>query len=93
VEQTVSGDPYKVVCNDEEQYSIWWLGRDNPPGWRDAGASGTKAECLAWIERVWTDMRPASARRVAPSPGVATSGASSEVPLEPATRTAGADPI
>ena len=53
----------KVVINDEEQYSIWPADRDNPPGWRDAGKQGTKAECLAWIEQVWTDMRPASLRK------------------------------
>ena len=52
----------KVVVNDEEQYSIWPVERDNPPGWRDAGQTGTKAECLAYIERVWTDMRPRSLR-------------------------------
>ncbi len=54
---------YKVVMNHEEQYSIWPAARDNAPGWRDAGPSGSKAECLAYIERVWTDMRPLSLRR------------------------------
>jgi MbtH protein len=54
---------YKVVVNDEEQYSIWPLERDNPPGWRDGGKSGSKAECLAYIEEVWTDMRPLSLRK------------------------------
>lgn len=54
---------YKVVVNHEEQYSIWPDDRDNPPGWRDAGKSGQKAECLAHIEEVWVDMRPLSLRR------------------------------
>lgn len=53
---------YKVVVNHEEQYSIWPADRENAPGWRDAGTSGSKAECLAHIERVWTDMRPLSLR-------------------------------
>ena len=53
---------YRVVINDEEQYSIWPADRENPPGWRDAGREGSKAECLAFIERVWTDMRPLSLR-------------------------------
>ncbi|MFD1933077.1 MULTISPECIES: MbtH family protein [Nonomuraea] len=52
----------KVVLNDEEQYSIWPAGRENPAGWHDAGFSGTKDECLAHIEQVWTDMRPKSLR-------------------------------
>lgn len=53
---------YKVVVNAEEQYSIWPADRENPLGWRDAGKSGTKRECLEWIEEVWTDMRPRSLR-------------------------------
>jgi MbtH protein len=54
---------WKVVVNDEEQYSLWPSARENAPGWRDAGKSGTKAECLAYINEVWTDMRPLSLRR------------------------------
>ncbi|MGH2509726.1 MAG: MbtH family protein [Ktedonobacteraceae bacterium] len=53
---------YKVVVNHEEQYSIWHVERENPLGWRDGGKSGTKAECLAYIKEVWTDMRPLSLR-------------------------------
>lgn len=54
---------YKVVVNHEEQYSIWPAHRENPAGWRDGGKEGTKAECLAYVEEVWTDMRPLSLRR------------------------------
>jgi len=54
---------YKVVVNHEEQYSIWPAHRENPLGWSDAGKSGTKDECLAYIKEVWTDMRPLSLRR------------------------------
>lgn len=54
---------YKVVVNHEEQYSIWPAYRDNPLGWRDAGKSGSKAECLDYINQVWTDMRPLSLRK------------------------------
>jgi len=54
---------YKVVVNSEEQYSIWPGERENPPGWREAGKSGSKTECLAYIKEVWTDMRPLSIRR------------------------------
>jgi MbtH protein len=53
---------FKVVLNDEEQYSIWPVERENPAGWHDEGTTGTKAECLAHIEQVWTDMRPLSLR-------------------------------
>jgi MbtH protein len=54
---------YRVVLNDEEQYSIWFSERENPQGWRDAGFSGSKAECLAHIDKIWTDMRPLSVRQ------------------------------
>lgn len=54
---------YKVVINHEEQYSIWPADRENPLGWNDVGVSGTKDECLAHIEEVWTDMRPLSLRK------------------------------
>ncbi len=54
---------YKVVLNQEEQYSIWPADRDMPAGWNDGGKSGTKAECLAHIKEVWTDMRPLSLRK------------------------------
>ncbi|WP_156723542.1 MbtH family protein [Streptomyces apocyni] len=53
---------YTVVCNTEEQYSIWAEGRPVPGGWRHTGVSGTKEECLAHIGTVWTDMRPKSLR-------------------------------
>jgi MbtH protein len=54
---------YKVVMNHEEQYSIWPADRENALGWNDAGKVGPKAECLAYIGEVWTDMRPLSLRR------------------------------
>ena len=54
---------YKVVVNHEEQYSIWPADRANPLGWRDAGKIGCKADCLAYIKEVWTDMRPLSLRK------------------------------
>ena len=54
---------YKVVVNHEEQYSIWRSDRENPLGWKDEGKVGTKAECLAHINEVWTDLRPLSLRQ------------------------------
>lgn len=54
---------YKVVVNHEGQYSIWPAERKNALGWNDAGKSGSKAECLAHIKEVWTDMRPLSLQK------------------------------
>jgi MbtH protein len=58
---------FVVVRNDEEQYSIWSATRELPAGWLPDGAAGSKEECLAHIEKVWTDMRPASLRRATAS--------------------------
>jgi MbtH protein len=54
---------YMVVMNHEEQYSIWPAHRELPLGWRNAGKTGLKDECLQYIEEVWTDMRPLSLRK------------------------------
>lgn len=62
-EQTEDTTIYKVVINHEEQYSIWFVDRENPLGWQDVGKSGLKSECLEYIQQVWTDMRPLSLRK------------------------------
>lgn len=54
---------YTVVISDEEQYSIWLEYSEIPYGWRSAGKTGTKQECLEYIKEVWTDMRPLSLRK------------------------------
>lgn len=61
--QEEDGRLYVVVVNVEEQYSIQFADRALPNGWRSAGKTGTKAECLAYIAEVWTDMRPLSLRQ------------------------------
>ena len=54
---------FNVVVNEEEQYSIWPVDRDLPLGWKTVAKTGTKKECLDYIEEVWTDMRPLSLRK------------------------------
>lgn len=58
-------DRFVVVRNDEEQYSIWPAEREIPAGWQDAGFTGAKADCLAYVDEMWTDMRPRSLRESA----------------------------
>jgi MbtH protein len=53
---------FQVVANGEEQYSIWPTHKEMPAGWKAAGFSGKKADCLAHINAIWTDMRPLSLR-------------------------------
>ena len=54
---------YAVVINHEEQYSIWPLEMDLPKNWKTVGTKGSLAQCSAYIEEVWTDMRPLSIRK------------------------------
>ncbi len=54
---------YQVVVNHEEQYSIWPDYKEVPNGWRTVGKSGSKQECLDYINEAWTDLRPLSLRK------------------------------
>lgn len=53
---------FTVVINHEEQYSIWPAELSIPLGWKIVGLPGSKEACLAYINEVWTDMRPLSLR-------------------------------
>lgn len=53
---------YLVLINAEEQYSLWPAFRDIPAGWTATGPKGKRRECLDWIDKNWTDMRPKSLR-------------------------------
>jgi uncharacterized protein YbdZ (MbtH family)/predicted MFS family arabinose efflux permease len=62
-ESTVDDDAqYEVLRNDEDQYSLWLAGHEVPAGWHQVGKQGTKDECSAYVDEVWTDMRPRSLR-------------------------------
>ena len=63
MDESVSKTEFTVVINHEEQYSIWPIYRQIPDGWKEVGKSGGKKECLAYIDEVWTDMRPLSLRK------------------------------
>jgi uncharacterized protein YbdZ (MbtH family) len=54
---------YKVIVNGEEQYSIWPSYKQIPHGWKYAGKTGMKGDCLSYIKEVWLDMRPLSLRK------------------------------
>lgn len=53
---------YQVLVNSEGQYSLWPLHIEVPTGWQPDGTTGTKEECSAHVDEVWTDMRPRSLR-------------------------------
>ena len=60
---TIDGDLFKVIINDEDQYSIWPEKKEVPAGWKDVGFSGSKTQVNEFIDKNWTDMRPASLKR------------------------------
>jgi MbtH protein len=62
---------FLVVVNEEEQYALWPEPSRVPLGWRTVAESGSRREALEYIERNWTDMRPASLRRSAAAEGAA----------------------
>ena len=51
-----------VVVNDEEQHSLWPAFAEVPAGWRVVFGEASRAECLEYVERNWTDLRPRSLR-------------------------------
>jgi uncharacterized protein YbdZ (MbtH family) len=53
---------FVVLVNDEEQYSLWPTFADVPEGWRTVFGAAGRADCLAYVEQHWTDMRPRSLR-------------------------------
>ncbi|WP_246001539.1 MbtH family protein [Allorhizocola rhizosphaerae] len=42
--------------NDEGQYSLWPADLEVPAGWRPDGTTGSRDECSAHVDEVWTDM-------------------------------------
>lgn len=57
---------FVVLVNDEDQHSLWPIFAAVPDGWRivfgDPDGGAARADCLAYVEANWTDLRPASLR-------------------------------
>ena len=51
---------FHVLVNDEGQHSLWPSWKDVPAGWTIVHKSDTRAACLDYVEKNWTDMRPKS---------------------------------
>jgi MbtH protein len=68
-EQHPDNSIFQVVVNQEGQYSLWFANQELPLGWSATGKPGTKDECLAYVEEVWTDMTPISLRKKAGGTG------------------------
>lgn len=53
---------FHVLANDEEQYSLWPTFAEVPTGWRVVFGDGSRADCLEYVDKTWTDLRPRSLR-------------------------------
>lgn len=51
-----------VLVNDEDQHSLWPVFADIPAGWRVVHGEASRAACLDYVEKTWTDLRPKSLR-------------------------------
>lgn len=51
---------YLVLVNDEGQHSLWPVFAEVPAGWTAAFGPDARQECLDYVERTWTDLRPHS---------------------------------
>ncbi|MCR8642842.1 MbtH family protein [Paenibacillus sp. N1-5-1-14] len=51
---------YKVLTNEEEQYSLWPAFIPVPQGWTVVYGQASREHCLAYIDTHWTDLRPLS---------------------------------
>lgn len=49
-----------VLVNDEDQHSLWPVFADIPAGWRVVHGEASRAACLDYVEKNWTDLRPKS---------------------------------
>ncbi|WP_327365133.1 MbtH family protein [Streptomyces sp. NBC_01217] len=49
-----------VLVNEEGQHSLWPSFSEVPGGWTSVFGEATREECLAYVEKSWTDMRPKS---------------------------------
>jgi MbtH protein len=67
---------YFVLINDEGQHSLWPIFADVPDGWEVIFGEDGRQECLDFIEKNWTDMRPRSLIRAMEQDAAARSGAS-----------------
>ena len=60
---TLFDDPagvFLVLKNDEDQHSLWPAAIAVPAGWTTVLGEAPRQDCLDFVERHWTDLRPKS---------------------------------
>ncbi|MFD4986666.1 MbtH family protein [Streptomyces sp. NPDC058374] len=51
---------FYVLVNEENQHSLWPTFAKVPDGWTVVFGEESRQACLDYVEKNWTDMRPAS---------------------------------
>jgi len=51
---------FHVLVNEEGQYSIWPIFINAPCGWAEVYRFQSRRDCLEYVNKHWTDMRPSS---------------------------------
>jgi MbtH protein len=52
------GGAFVVLANDRGQHSLWPAATEVPAGWSIVLEQSVRQECIEYINRNWTDMRP-----------------------------------
>src|SRR5258708_22656993 len=66
---------YLVLINDEGQHSLWPVFADVPDGWKVIFGEDGRQQCLDFIEKNCTDIRPNSLLRAMEADAPASHGA------------------
>jgi len=51
---------FVVLANADKQHSLWPATKEVPAGWTVVHPRDSRQGCLDYVERTWTDLRPAS---------------------------------
>jgi MbtH protein len=51
---------FLVLVNEENQHSLWPAMVEVPAGWTVVHERDTRQACLDYVDKNWTDLRPAS---------------------------------
>jgi len=63
--EQLSQPQFEVVVNLEGHYSLCPADETINSDWRAVGRRAMKSTCLAYLDEIWTDLRPASLTFVA----------------------------
>ncbi|RSN20159.1 MbtH family protein [Streptomyces sp. WAC 05977] len=53
---------FRVLVNRQGQHSLWPEFLTEPDGWEVVHGPAARSDCFAYVEKTWTDLRPAGLR-------------------------------